>query len=424
MFLGRCLGAYALETLDGCSLRQWSDSFCALLARVGLKMLLCKDWTTGIRVDLAVAEQKLRDKLRPDGAGLPSPVSLQAPAPALAAAKQGFAQSRADAAPPATFVDGKLVLNHTALARSRGVLPGKTVKCLRALDGVKVGEWGRVTQVDDIAVWVAWFRAPGVESSDDQALPCADVTALAVGTPPAAPAQPTVTKEEAMLANAMALMQLPNGVAWTSLPARDVPQALVSMVSGALWQVAVAHAVSPAELRLCEEKKKEAVFAVTKPFKPYALRLLPWPTEISLEPPDEDSRECAIPAFVKFCEDADVEEVSLWLSPPMPGGGGRPRKDEVESDSGPLRVVYPFWDIMTAARPRDARRLHRTIEKLSIPLGTLQGEGALKMTRGGGKRMLVCSIPFLTNEEELAIGDRVWSGWSEKGALADADATT
>jgi len=224
-----------------------------------------------------------------------------------------------------------------------------------------------------------------------------------------APAERGPTVQDLANQRAKALLALPRGFPWTSRPDRDILPALSQLLSGLLWQLATAHAVSPADLRVWETKKRSASggwqlhFAVQEDLKALRLRLLPFPARVLPErPPASGAETLCLPVTLKFGELTH----SVFLLPPE-----RLADDTVDSENGPRRVLYPYWDILGVGPVLGATQLAISREWVDVPLGSFSAEGALRLARAT-KRTLKALLPFLTNDSELAAATKVCAAGS------------
>ena len=102
------------------------------------------------------------------------------------------------------------------------------------------------------------------------------------------------------------------------------------------------------------------------------------------------------------------------LGPPK-----RSPAETTETPSGPSRVLYPFWDIMSAKRDR-GQGLRLDHEFVDIPLHAVTAGKALAFRRPTTKRALRVAVPFWTNAGQVTAGDRLWA---DAAGLSPQDAT-
>ena len=86
----------------------------------------------------------------------------------------------------------------------------------------------------------------------------------------------------------------------------------------------------------------------------------------------------------------------------------REKDEKAETPSGPVKVVYPFYDII-GANPLGARALSLSREFVDIPLHGFSAGKALLVKRPTHKKVLQVSIPFWTNAADVKIGDRLYA---------------
>ena len=419
-FLRGILERYALQSLRGVSRLAWGRAIPGLFCRVGGALALTRD-LSGVSSVLPKIEQKLRAAFVRLVTDLPPPVSRLAlersseshgascgsarNAPAGAGAGGSAAASSADSAPALSFVGGKMVFDFAAVARSRGLVPGATVRCVRAHEGVAIDARGVVQKLEADRLLVLWPAG----DAEARLLPCTEVASLLPAEAKQAPAgagdERRPSPQEVAMDRAKALLALPRGLVWTSAVDCDTRNATAALLAGVLWQMHQAHFVSAAELRFWEVSRPAPVSlacAAQVDYQAGRLALVPWPVQVFPNQPDTVGPEqFCIPVILHFGEQQDT---MYLLGPPS-----RTEAETTETPCGPSRVLYPFWDIIGAksgsGRGQALRLVHEFVD---IPLHAVTAGKALAFRRPPTKRTLRVSVPFLTNAEQVIAGDRLW----------------
>ena len=404
-FVRAVLDRYRLEALPGVSREAGACAIPGLFVRVATAVALSKD-LSDLPNQWGRVESRAREYFPTVVAVLPAPVAHGASGgekQQTHGASCGAQAAPADEAPALTFVDGKLVPDMAATAPGAGFLPGAAVRCVVAHPGVEVNMVGVVDRIVADRVWIRWEVPQGEKSL----VPCDNLDYIkADAKPPAGAGVPKKLAAAELAAQeaqreAEARASLPTGTPWTATVLRDTEDGVAAMVTGLLWQLHQVFHVSAEDLvwSTCPASGASLCHAQQK-FKAGRLVLIPWPAQVVRSRPEElPDRQLCLPIALKF----STTSAELFLVGPRP----REVNEQAPTPSGPVKVVFPFWDIIQA-RPTEGKPLQFDHELVDMPLHAYSPGKALLCRKGATKRTLQARIPFWTNPEDVQIGQRLF----------------